>query len=777
MNPSKNQSSPGVLLGMSLREIAAVLSRGKWRLLTTFLVILVTVIVLTFLMKPTYESTASLLVDTRQSPSSLFEDARSLGMTIDIMQNEMAVLGSHSLAEDVASLLISRKFLDSANQVLLPIVIPLEDDSLNPLIASPTTVVERMAKTVTFTSERESYVITITATSTNPREAAMIANTYAEAYSDRNIFAARAKSRSFREFLGAQLSEKRSALQKKEDSLQTYMQRSGVVSLDEETRQLMEQMGTLEAQRDANEIEIRSLLSTLASYKVQIDQQEKSIAKSIGEASDPYIRLLQEQLAQLEVQRDITVAQNPLLIKQGVNNERLREIDTQINDLRKKLQERTQEYVENILPSGDQTNLQQDPTGYLKQIKQKFLETQIGIQTLQAKRDAMNEALRPYERKFASVPGKTIELARLSRERSSLEQLFALLETKYNEANVTEQSEFGYVEIFDPAVAPAEPSSPNLILNIALGIVLGLGMAVAFTFAKDFLEQRLYSPEDLIRRGFVPLSTIGALDAGHGASAMGTDGSGKKHNAYRVAIANPSSGFTEAFRHLRTNLYSARNATPPKTIMVTSPSPGEGKTTVASNLSVILAQSGKKVLLVDADMRDPAVHKAFGVDSKVGLAQVLTGKMSDDKAIRETQVPNLSVLSSGSSSTNPAELLESTDMRFLVTQLSERFDVVVFDSPPVLAVSDALILSMLVQSVIVVVSAGMTTSTTVERATEALSRIGANVTGIVLNNFDLTRAYGFLSSGSGYGYYGYAERYGKNGVEGKRKGVSKPGVA
>jgi tyrosine-protein kinase Etk/Wzc len=550
------------------------------------------------------------------------------------------------------------------------------------------------------------------------------------------------------------------------------MQRWGVVSLDEETRTLMDQMATLEAQRDANEIEIRSMLTTLASYKTQIDQQEKSIAKSIGEASDPYIRLLQEQLAQLEVQRDITVAQNPSLAKQGVNNERLREIDGQIADLRQRLRDRTQEYVANILPSGEQANLQQDPTGYLKQIKQKFLETQISIQTYQAKRDAMNEALRPYERRFASVPGKTIEFARLTREKSSLEQLYALLETKFNEANVTEQSEFGYVEIFDPAVAPAEPSSPNLLLNIALGVILGLGMGLAFTFIKELLEQRVYSPEDLIRRGLVPLSTIGSLNS---RSSVRTS------DAYQVAMANPSSGFTEAFRHLRTNLYSTRNVVPPRTIMVTSPNPGEGKTTIACNLAVILAQSGKKVLLVDADLRDPAVHKAFGMDAKTGLAQILTGKMTADKLIRASQVPNLSVLCSGSSPINAAELLESSDMKFLVNQLSEQYDVVLFDSPPVLAVSDALILSMLVQSVLLVVSAGVTTSTAIERATESLSKIGANMVGLVLNNFDLTRAYGFLSAGSGYGYYGYAERYGRNGSEGKReekkKEMSRPGVA
>ena len=776
MKPTSANAS-GMILGLTSKDVAAILSRGKWRLLGVFLVVSGSVTVLTMLIKPTYESTASLLVDTRQSSSALFEDVRTLGMSVDVIQNEMAKLNSRSLSENVAQRLIALRYMDSAQQVLLPILSPIEGDTLNPVIASEATVTFRVEKMMTFGSERESYVITITATSTHPKESALLANIYAKSYSDRNVFDSRTKSRSFREFLGGQLNEKRAALRKIEDTLRVYMQQSGVVSLDQETRTLMEQVSTLEAQRDANEIEIRSLLTTLASYQNQIRQQEKSIAKAISQASDPYIRKLQEELAQLEVQRDITVAKIPRSSAQGLNNAQLREIDAQIADLRQKLRSRTQEYVENILPAGEQPDREPDPTGYLKEIKQKFLETQIMIQTLQAKRDAMNEAIRPYERKFASVPAKTVEFARLSREKSSLEQLYGLLETKYNEANVTEQAEIGYVQIIDPAVVPQEPSSPSLPMNIALGIILGLGMGVALVFVKESLQQRLYSPEDLVKKGFVPLSTIGRFDAkGKETSARGLGKSGRGEFAYRIAITSPFSPVTESFRHLRTNLHAAQNGIPPKTLMVTSSNPGEGKTTVACNLAVVLAQSGRKVLLVDADMREPAIHTAFGLDSKTGLAQILSGKSDHSRLIYETRVPNLRVLCCGQSSTNAAELLESADMRFLVSQLAEAYDVVIFDSPPVLAVTDALILSKLVHGVILVVSAGGTTLSTVQRAADMLTKVGAKMFGVVLNNFDLRRAYGFLSSGSGYGYYGYADRYG-GGEKGNQREATKPRVA
>jgi tyrosine-protein kinase Etk/Wzc len=767
-NPQSNNSGFSALFGLSLFEYVAILFRRKWQVLSVFLIILGTVIGLTLLMKPTYEATVSIMIDTKQSPSALFQDVRLLGTTIDLMQNEMAVLNSRSLADDVAERLIGIKFVDSTSKAMLPIVLPIEGDTVNPLIAAPSTVVARLSQQMAFASERESYVITITASSVNPKEAALLANTYAEAYSDRNIFESRSKSRSFREFLGDQLTTKRLALEKKEDSLQTYMRRTGVVSLDEETKQLMSQMATLEAQRDANDIEIRSLLSTLAQYKTQIEQQEKSIARAIGEANDPYIRLLQEQLAQLEVQRDITVAQTPEAQGQSISGTRLKEIDAQINDLRSKLQKRTEQYVANILPAS-QGNGESDPTGYLKEIKQKFLETQITIQTLQAKRDALNQAIIPYERRFASVPAKSLELARLTRERTSLEQLYTLLEGKYNEANVTEQSEFGYIQIFDPAVPPLEPSSPNLFVNIALGFILGLGMGGGFAFFREFLEQKIHSPEDLVRRGFVALSTIAALDPKKDPNLRADGASGKKELAYRVAMNVSVSKFTESLRHLRTNLTTAGHTTIYKTVMISSPEPGEGKTTVACNLAIILARSGKKVLLVDADLREPAVHLAFGLDPKGGLAQILRSKSYDSTLVKTTEVAGLHVLCSGHSPANAAELLDSPDMKFLVSQFAEEYDYVIFDSAPVLAVSDPLILSKLVDGVILVVSAGQTASSALTKTADMLSHVGANVLGVVLNRFDIRRAYGLVSTSSGYGYYGYADKYGANGEKKKTK--------
>ena len=742
----------------SIAHYAAIIWRGKWRVLGILLLVFSTVMGLTFMMSPTFESVVSLLVDTRQSPSALFQDTRSLGMSVDVMQNELALLSSRLLRDDVAEQLVEYRQTDSVTYGRMPLFAPVEGDTANPVMASLETVTIRLGDQVGFSSERESYVLTITANSSNAKEAALIANTFASAYVTRNVLASRAKSRAFRTFLETQLAEKKQALEKKEDSLQIYMKRWGIVSLDAESAKLIDRTSELEKQRDECEIEIQSLLSQLVSYKEQINLQEKSLAKSIGEANDPYIRLLQEQLATLEVQRDITISQHPAAVREGVYSEKLKEIDGQIQELRNALQARTEQYIANILPAADGPEAQKDPTGYLKQIKEKFLQTQIEIQTLQAKRDALNNAIVPYDQAVASLPGKTVEFTRLYREKSSLEQIYLSLETKYNEAQVTEQSEFGYVEIFDPAVVPEKASSPKPVLNGILGIILGLGMGIGVVLGKELVAQRLHAPEDLVRRGLLPLSTVMRVEKKY---LKGTDGKDRQRSdSYQLVVHTPNSPAAEAFRHLRTNLHLPKGAAFPRTIMVTSSEPGEGKTTVACNLASIMAQAGTRVLLVDGDMREPSVHRAFGLNAKKGLVQVLKGEPTEDNINKDVRVPNLHVLCSGGTPLNAGELIVSGDMGFLVSQLSEQYDVVIFDSPPVLAVNDALALSRLVETTIVVASAGITRSVSLEHTIEVLKNVGANVLGVVLNKFDRKKAYGVFAYGRGYGHYGHAARYG-----------------
>ena len=227
-----------------------------------------------------------------------------------------------------------------------------EDQPAGATLAPLEVVSGRVSGAVDFDPVRESDIITITAKSKNAREAALLANTFAEAYRDRNIYMSRAKSRSFREFLEAQAREKRRLLEETEGSLQDYMEKQGVVSLDDESKRMIDQLAQLEATAGCDrDIALKELENTLASYQEQLPQQETNLARVVGEASDTYIKQMQEQLAQLEVQRDMTVVQNPSSAGREILNEKVKEIDQQIASLRLKLQKRTDDFLRTLTPS------------------------------------------------------------------------------------------------------------------------------------------------------------------------------------------------------------------------------------------------------------------------------------------------------------------------------------------------------------------------------------------------------------------------------------------
>lgn len=228
-------------------------------------------------------------------------------------------------------------------------------------------------------------------------------------------------------------------------------------------------------------------------------------------------------------------------------------------------------------------------------------------------------------------------------------------------------------------------------------------------------------------------------------------GNGRKHEDYILVTRDePKSPAAEAYRTLRTNLQFAALDTPLRVLLITSAGPGEGKTTTAANLAVAMAQSGSKVIVIGGDLRKPTLHLAFGLRNTVGLTNVLTGNVSWEAALQPTDVDGLYVLPAGPIPPNPAELLASTRMQELLAELKEQCDVVIIDAPPVLAVTDAGVMSRLSDGVLLVISVGVTPRDVAKAAKEQLEQVGARILGMVVNG---------LSSESGYYYYYYHRYY------------------
>jgi non-specific protein-tyrosine kinase len=277
----------------------------------------------------------------------------------------------------------------------------------------------------------------------------------------------------------------------------------------------------------------------------------------------------------------------------------------------------------------------------------------------------------------------------------------------------------------EPAVASPFPVSPRTLLNTLLAAILGLVIAVGIIAVVEYLRDAVKDPDDV--QAVTGLSTLGIIAR--------MKGNGDRSEIYQLAaLLYPRSGVTEAYRTLRTNVEFASVDTPIHTLLVTSAMPGEGKSVTAANLAVVFAQAGRRVLLVDADLRQPGVHRVFNLPNAHGLTTLLRrDDVSIDAVLQNTEQDSLRVLTTGPLPPNPAELLGSQRMRAVIDRLNAEADLVIFDSPPLQAVTDAAVLSSFLDGTLLVVDAGRSHRRAVRLARQALERADAKVLGAVLN--------------------------------------------
>jgi len=755
-----------------LLDQIVMLRQGRRTILLTAFVVVGIVGLYTFLTKPIYESSSLVLIDmkSKDGASPVFDFTGTA--TASRITNELEILKSNVTAGAVARALLARQRADITRARTLTILKSDGSGVPGDPLATEGLAVERLQQKMEFTPIRESDIIRITARSTDPVEAAIIANAYTDAYVERSLMLSRIRTQAEREFLETQYQSKRRQLDSTESGLQAYMKTAGVVSLDAEANKLVEQLSQLEAQRDAMKVDIESHLKTLASYKDELAREEPNAAKVMGASDDSYIRLLQEQLAKLEVQRDIVKAQNAGAIEEKLYSDKVSEISAQIASLQKRLTERTTSYLNSMLPSGQSSD--GESGSFLAQMKRKIIEQQIGLDGLRARVNALNAVIGGYEEKFNQVPRKSIELAKLQRARLSSEKLYLLIEEKYNEAGIKEKSDFGYVSVMDPAVPARRPVSPVILLNLAVGVILGLGLGTGIVLVRASGAFRIRTPEDLLRHGFLPLSTIGLMNAeAKEIKAAAAESTGDHSlSALLVTHYRPLEPAAESYRHLRTTLEHLQIDIPLRTIVLSSCSPGEGKTTTIANLAISFAQGDRSVLLVDADMRKPKLNTLFALENSPGLNDVLFGKVSVDEAIHKNVLPNLDIIFGGSVPRHQSELLGSKRMKEFVVQTRKRYEIILFDSPPLLAVTDAAILATQADGLVLVAASMVAQVEGLRRVSKYLADIGVRMLGVVLNKLDYRHAYGKYYASYHYGYYGTESDYG-----GEKKGVlSKRGI-
>lgn len=374
---------------------------------------------------------------------------------------------------------------------------------------------------------------------------------------------------------------------------------------------------------------------------------------------------------------------------------------------------------------------------------------------LEAAHKRANELQAAYATEVASANGQGIAATRLTTLTREIETNRTLLDTYIQQQKQMElsfaSSQPDNIKLSTPAMTPGAPIGPNRSRNIMVALLLSLAAGVGFAFLMDYLDDSIKSSDDIGR--YLGLPTLALIPFTTGAEKRKLNNLNGNQTAESSSLALIASGdkrsaMVEAYRHLRTSLLFSSAGKPPQTILVTSAQPSEGKTTTAINTAITLAQSGGEVLIIDCDLRRPRLHKHFSLSNVHGLTSYLSNDKNPESLIQQSHdLPNLKVITSGPIPPNPAELISSNEMKNLLQYLKGNYKHIVIDSPPAIFFTDAAILSMIVDGVVLVTLAGKSSIHLTRRFKQRLSSIGAKIYGVVLN--------GIRSTSLEYDYYGY----------------------
>jgi len=746
---------------INFAEIWHTIRRGKWIILLTTLVVAGIIGAYTYTLPPVYESSAIVFVDTRGSGNAPVSVAAFTPIERRALSNELGILrNSAELATRVAEAIVATAETAGAKD-RFPILAPTEDGR-EPSIRE---IAFRLRERVRFSPLSDQDMIVITAESTTPEEAAVIANRYAEEYERYSRERSRESLAAAREFVEKQVEQRRQELEELERQWEAFARSRQVVRLGPQGERLVAEVAQLEAQRDAARFQLEQEKSALQFIEQELQKLEPGLVDELVKSRqvstlEAQIDALSKKIAELKVQAEQYYVFNPKLRgnEEKLGDQQLVEIVRQIDHFEKQREQLQAQLVKEMIGRDSQAPAS-EPLSYVEQLRARRIEKQLAIQELERQVEAFNQELAKYEDQLARLPRQQIELEQLERRRAMAEQWYTTFVQELQRIMIAEQSELGYVKIVSSAFVPTVPVRPNRAQNIVLGILIGLGLGLGLAFLRQAMHTQLDDPEKVREHGYTLLGVVPAMEPyirKHFRGRKVVEVDERPRSTTLITLLDPWSPIAENFRLIRTNL---QQHTPAKgravTWLVTSPEMGDGKTVVAANLAVATAHGGQRTLLIDADLRRPRAHEVLGVADQPGLSELLLGKVRPDPESWATDIPNLYFLPAGVVDQPPPELLGSQRMVQLLEFLRKHFDVIVIDSPPVLAVTDSVLLAQLCEATLMVISAGRTDAKALDIARQTLESVNVSIAGVIFNRYRADKHKGYA-----YGY-GYGRRYHK----------------
>jgi succinoglycan biosynthesis transport protein ExoP len=707
---------------IDLLEYWRILVKRRWTVLATVAMVLVIALVGSLMTTPIYRAVATLQIE-RNSVQAIqvggLNDENGYNVGNDFQATQIGLLKSHALVERVISQLglpdsgeLDRIWPDSPWAKLAALFRGgpnAKDNAARKGATQDKAAKDRLADLTTkfengYSVEpvRNSQLVNINYDSPDPDFSQRAANAFAEAFIATNL-ERRFDSTSYaKSYLEDRLQELKLKLEDSERKLVGFAQKEQIVSSGDESGASLSQqnLGSLNAayaKAKADRIAAESRWTQATTLR------GSGLQNSTG--ADPMIATLQANRATLMLQYQ----EKSRLYKPEYPV--MQELKAQIDEVDKQI-------------AAEEATMRSGIRGEYQAALQQ--EQMLAAQINALKSDVLDQQSR------------SIQYNIYKREVDTNRQLYDALLQRYKEIGVASGASANNISIVDRA-EPGLKFKPNLKLNMALGLLAGLLLGVLLALAFEYLDDTFKRPEDIEK--LLGLAVLGAVPML------------KAPQTPKSALTDARSAFAESYRSLRTALQFSTDRGSPRSLLVTSSMPSEGKSTTALVLGQFYAQLGKRVLIVDCDLRNPSLHRSLGVDNGEGLSNYLAGSMKPTDLIRPTEMDGLMYLPSGPLPPNPAELLMGSKMLSLITVASEKFDLLILDGPPVMGLADAPILANLAQATLLVVQAGSTRVAVVKNALKRLTAARAHVVGGLLTRFQAQQAGGY--GYGGYDYYSY----------------------
>ena len=570
---------------------------------------------------------------------------------------------------------------------------------------------------------KDSRLALITVSDGKPQRAALIANTVADTYIEYNLDYKLEGARSAMAWLAEQESELKRQLEHSELRLYQYKKDRNLlaVSLDDKQSMLSQNLANVNAkltelhikllEMDAKRKMIESARDNIADKETLPEIREKG---AIEKLHDSYVQLSKEYA--------------DLSSRYGPSYPKMKSLKGEMDTIR--------------------SAYEQEVDGVLATFQKSYRE-------LLDNERSLKQLMEQQKKEAIELSKIEVEYKPLQRSAEQEDKMYGIIAARQKEIDITGPMKANNVRVLERAVVPNIPVRPKPVQNLLLGLMIGLGTGIGLAFAIEALDNTLKTQQDVEQfLGTPVLGLVPIIGAAPRAEALQQNDNLRERDL--GVFLDPKSVAAECCRSIRTNILFMSPDRPLRIMVITSPSPQEGKTTTAINLGVTMAEAGSRVLIVDTDMRRPRLHRSFGVPNQTGISTVIVGKATLEEAIKHTDVPNLDVLPCGPVPPNPSELLHTDRFGVVLADMARLYDRIILDSPPTSAVTDPAVLGNLADGVVLIIKAGETTREAAMHARRQLATAKARLFGVVVNAIDFSNpAYGYEYYYRNYYRYGY----------------------